>query len=340
MSRLHTLSAPRAAQVSGFSLLELTVATALGVMVVASAAAIFISNRHTHDATAGLSHIQENARTAFEVLASDIREAGGNPCGGNVVLTSVVKGAGDTWWASLGHPLRGFDGDEPFPDAGFGGAANQRVAGTDAIELTSAGAVAMTMIEHDADAAAFTVNVNRDIDAGDIAVVCDGSQAAVFQVTAAAPGSSPVVAYDAVTGNPGNCSEGLGFPTRCATPGTVYRYAGNAVLSTLHARRWFIGNNARSGRSLFQTVLRNNGGDLSLVNEEVIEGVTQMQIRYLFANASDYVAASAVTASGWNQVRALRIRLTVQDSQATATAADNPRSGSLAQTVALRNAMP
>jgi len=343
MSRFPVLCAPcsrRSTCVRGFSLLELTLATALGVMVVTSAVGIFISNRHTHDATASLSRIQENARMAFDVLVGDIRAAGGNPCGRNLVLTSVVNGAGDRWWASLGQPVRGFDDDEPFPDAGFGSVPGQRIAGTDGIQITSATAVAMRVIEHNTSAATFMLSGNRDIEQGDIAMVCDVSQATVFQVTAAAPGSGALIGYDAVTGNPGNCSQGLGFPTRCTATGTVYRYRDNAALSRLDARRWFIGYNARSGRSLFQTVLRSNGGAAALVDEEIIEGVTDMQIRYLFADGNDYVAASEVPASRWHQVRALRIDLTIADVQATPATQASTRSRSLAQTIALRNAMP
>src|SRR3546814_13863371 len=97
---MKTVSTPRKvlhacrAHAAGFSLVELMVAMVLGLLVSGSAIGIFISNRQANRATDSLSRIQENARTAFELMARDVREAGGNPCGRNLLVTSVINGAG------------------------------------------------------------------------------------------------------------------------------------------------------------------------------------------------------------------------------------------------------
>src|SRR3546814_14216761 len=105
---MKTVSTPRKvlhacrAHAAGFSLVELMVAMVLGLLVSGSAIGIFISNRQANRATDSLSRIQENARTAFELMARDVREAGGNPCGRNLLVTSVINGSGGNWWVSLG----------------------------------------------------------------------------------------------------------------------------------------------------------------------------------------------------------------------------------------------
>lgn len=325
------------AHAAGFSLVELMVAMVLGLLVSGSAIGIFISNRQANRATDSLSRIQENARTAFELMARDIREAGGNPCGRNLLVTSVINGAGGNWWDSLANPVIGYDDGVPFPNG-----AGIRVAGTDAIEIKSAEPGAVTVINSTPpQAAQLNVNtVNHGMNGGDIVVACDGSQATVFQITTSSPGINTNITHN--TGNvvsPGNCSVGLGFPTVCTATGTPYVYGANSVLTKLRARRWFIGTNPRGGRSLYQAAMRNNGGVTTVVNEEIVEGVQDMQITYLFGTGSNYIAASLVPAGSWNQVRAVRINLTMQGQETVGTDGGVLNRG-LAQTVALRNRMP
>src|SRR3546814_5978318 len=145
---MKTVSTPRKvlhacrAHAAGFSLVELMVAMVLGLLVSGSAIGIFISNRQANRATDSLSRIQENARTAFELMARDVREAGGNPCGRNLLVTSVINGAGGNWWDSLANPVIGYDDGVAFPDG-----AGIRVNGTDAIEIKSAEPGTVTVTE-------------------------------------------------------------------------------------------------------------------------------------------------------------------------------------------------
>lgn len=64
----------------GFSLVELMIALALGILVVGAAFAIFHSNQRSYQANQGLNRIQENARIAFELISRDLRAAGGSAC--------------------------------------------------------------------------------------------------------------------------------------------------------------------------------------------------------------------------------------------------------------------
>lgn len=65
---------------AGLSLVELMIAMVLGLIVMGAAFAVFMSNQATFRTSEGLNRIQENARVAFELMARDIRAAGGSAC--------------------------------------------------------------------------------------------------------------------------------------------------------------------------------------------------------------------------------------------------------------------
>src|SRR5690606_16585162 len=67
----------------GATLIELMIALLLGLVVVAAASGLFLTNKRVYASTETLNRIQENGRVSFELMSRDIREAGGNPCGAN-----------------------------------------------------------------------------------------------------------------------------------------------------------------------------------------------------------------------------------------------------------------
>jgi len=87
----------------GFTLVELMVAMILGLLVAAAAGSLFLSNRKIYGTTASINRIQENQRTAFELLARDVREAGGNPCTRNVVNMLDTSKPGGSLFHRLGQ---------------------------------------------------------------------------------------------------------------------------------------------------------------------------------------------------------------------------------------------
>ncbi len=320
--------------IRGVTLVELMVSLVVGLIVVGAATTVFLANSRTYTATENLGRVQENMRVAFELMARDVREAAGNPCEKNLPVYNVLLNAGAVWYTDA-TGIRGFGGAQPFADLAFGTAAGQRIAGTDAIELkSSVGGVAI--VSHVPTSAQFKVStVNHGLANGDLAVACDFGQVAVFQVTNAQPGVNDTVVHNNGTGTPGNCSKGLGFgtPTNCTTNGNQYAYgcyrgkfsgggcdgdedgARNepedlwpATIAKLRMTRWYIGANARGGRSLYQSSLRNNAGVLGVVNNEVVEGVSGMSLRYLVEGAADYVDAASVAAADWPSGRILAVK--------------------------------
>lgn len=306
-------SYPNRRSVRGLSLIELMISLVLGLIVVAGAGAIFISNRQTYTATDSLGRVQENARVAFELMARDVREAAGNPCAKNLPVADVLKNSATAWWANWSDGIVGYDGNVAMAGNAFGTGNKDRVAGTDAIELKSGGTGGTTVVKHNPTSAQFEVNtVNHDLNDSDIALICDFRQAAIFQITNAQPGTNTTVVHnDSKTAVPGNCSKGLGIPTDCVGPnGTPYQYGANSVIVKLSATRWYIGYNDRGGMSLYQSILQNNAGTVQPTSQEIAEGVTNMTLTYLLPNQNNYVDASVVTGSNqWKDVKAVRIEV-------------------------------
>lgn len=317
----------------GFTLIELMIAMLLGLLVVAAAGAIFVSNRQTYIATESLGRVQESARTAFELMARDIREAGGNPCDRRASVANVVDPAVTDWWAAWGDGVVGYGAGTAMDGLADGAGVGQRVAGAgDAIELKSAHS-GVTVQSHDASAAEFTVSgTGPGFVAGDLALVCDYAQASVFSVAAAA---GTTVSHDLGSAN---CTKGLGQPVACdAGSGMTYIYPRNSTIAKIAATRWYIGNNNEGGRSLFRQTRRSATSGVDL--EEVVRGVTSLRLGYLVPGNVDYVAAGSVAPTQWSEVSAVRVTLTFEGDKRVGTAGERI-SRQVAYVASLRNRLP
>jgi type IV pilus assembly protein PilW len=307
--------APRAMR--GLSLIELMIALLLGLLVVGGALGIFISNRRTYSATESLSRIQENARVGFELMARDIREAGGTPCAKNLPVANVLNSPANNWWSNWGDGVHGYDSAASI--AAFKAAQTNVLANTDAIDILSGSAYSgLTVVDNDPDASSNSANFklnNKPGDAGfsdgDIVMVCDYRQAAILQITNVQDTSATVVHNTGGSQVPGNCSKGLGVPTLCTTNGNRYEYGSNSLLVKLHAVRWFLGTNAEGSVSLYRVGLQANSGNAAAAAEEIISGVNSMSFEYLLPDATGYVDATAV-GTRWKEVVAVRIQIGLQ----------------------------
>jgi type IV pilus assembly protein PilW len=345
----------RTRRIAGLTLVELMVSLVLGLLVVGGAITVFVSNSQTYRATESLGRIQESGRVAFELMARDLRESGGNACERDLPVRNVLNNAGTDWWSTWGAAVTGYDGATAFPGGGFGTGFGARIAGTDGIEIKSAVSNGVTVDDHQPTSAQFKVNtVNHGLDDGDIVMVCDFNHAAIFQITNASPGTNETVVHNIGTGVPGNSSKCLSLDGLCddSESAAVKTYAfgcfggqmsGGACvdprnwpanIAKLQAWRWYIGNNGRGGRSLFRTGLRNASGTLSATPIEVAENVTDLDVRYLATGATSYAAAGTIT--DWTTVIAVRLTLEVVGEENIAS--DGGRLvRRLQHTVALRN---
>lgn len=317
----------------GFTLIELMIAMLLGLLVVAAAGAIFVSNRQAYVATESLGRVQESARTAFELMARDIREAGGNPCDRRAAVASIIDTSITDWWANWNDPVIGYGAGTSMPGLAEGSGVGQRITGlADAIEIKSAhiGTVVET---HDAASAEFTVSAGGPaFSVGDLALVCDYAQASLFSVSGVAAGT---ISHDL---SAINCTRGLGLPTSCdAGSGITYIYPKNSTIAKVSPTRWYIGNNEDGGRSLFRQTRRSAAGGVD--QEEVVRGVTGMSLTYLIPGNTDYVGAGAVVATQWDEVTAVRVALSFEGDDRVGSGGERI-TRQLAYVASLRNRVP
>jgi type IV pilus assembly protein PilW len=301
---------------AGFTIVELLVALVLGVVIIGGVISIFVSNQQAARSNEGLARVQENARVAFELMAREVRQAGGNPCGATTT-SNVLSNSLTAWWANWdAGVLQGFGNTEPATGIVVTGTGSgQRVTGTPAIKVLSGGMFnSVTITAHDPAVAKIDLNIpNHGFDTGDIVVVCDAESAALAQVSSVTTALAGSISHKDTA--PLNSIEELGFP-----PGSPKTVAAGGFVTKYTSNLWYVGNNSRGGRSLYRAN--------RVSTEEIAEGIVDMQIDYLLRNVStgnlgnDWVSASAV--GGWtnaaaNLVVAVRFKLDLESVTAVGT---------------------
>lgn len=345
-----------AVRLRGLTLIELMIAIVLGLLITIVAITVLLSNRQVYTATENLGRIQENTRTAFELMARDVREAAGNACESDLPVVNVLNNPTANWWTDFSGGVTGYDGATAFPDAAFGAAGSTtglRVAGTDAIDLKSAVASGITIEDHQPASADFKLNTTaHGISPGDVVMACDFDHAAIFQVSNSNPGTNPNVVHN-IGGSvsPGNATKCLSMTGACSPTGYVFGCKGGeappagcapadrwpAQIAKLRMTRWYVGHNPRGRQSLYQSSIQNSGGILGKQNNEIVEGVRDMQLTYLLSGAAGYVVATP--GLDWSKVVAVRINMVMEGEDRVGTdgnVLDRP----LIHTVTIRNRAP
>ncbi|MFA7605485.1 MAG: PilW family protein [Rhodocyclaceae bacterium] len=282
---------PGPALCRGITLIELMIAMVLGLVVVLGVIGVVSNNSQNYRISEGLAELQENARTGFELLARDIRAARDTGCGPIDVDTTPLYASPSAWWHTW-QPVIGFEGDEDSPAVSFGSAAGERVADTHALQLqgTNDG---WPLRNTNPTATTVTTVSGHNLQTNNIVVLCDlENQGAMLH---------------RVTGGGGNSVN--------ITPQTTY-FTGQ--IAQYWATTWFIGNNGRpdeGGRSLYR--MRYDQASQSVVTEEMLPGITDMQLRYRIDGSADF--DTTVTAAQWINVTAIEITLTSETTSRNVT---------------------
>jgi type IV pilus assembly protein PilW len=193
---------------AGFSLVELVLALALGLLVVSGVVQMFAAATRTSVLQSGQARMQENARFAIEIIARAARAAGYFGCGTR--HTEVVKGLSGAWDLlpeyDVTRPLQGFDGGtgggwnpslDTLPRTEGGSSSNvhipsngidtRRIApGTDVVVFRSMQSPGQRLVEPlhpNGDPVVTAPGGDPGFGVGDVVMVADCSQGAVFRVT-------------------------------------------------------------------------------------------------------------------------------------------------------------
>lgn len=317
----------------GFTLVELMIAMILGLIVIAGVTSVFLAGQKSYRTNDALANVEDGSRIAFELLARDIRQAGETGCDtASGRITNVVNGQSDPddWFVNFGNAVHGYGGanssatdgdvDQDDPAVTTGTSVGERVAGTDSLQIMGGGSSPVSISRDNPGSEFFINEKTTDLQTGDIIIVCSPDHSAIVQISDY-NNHNVTVGYNKGSKNtPGNCSTNLGYsnPDGCTGNSPDYTFPPNSSLSKLSATDWYIGNNPEKGNSLYRIALVNNSGDAVTQAQEIVRGVTDMQLTYLQSPNKTFVAANSVT--DWSAVTAVRVTLKVESNFQRASA--------------------
>ena len=302
----------------GFTIIELMIALLLGLLLTTGIIKVYITTKDTYNLSENLSRLQESARFAMGYLTQDIRMAGFMPCRMTANMANTLNST-ESFLDFFDRSIVGYEGGvSAFPSgfASVGTSPGDRVAGTDAVVILRGDDEIYKITQHNPVSAQFKINDLHTLDDGDIALVCDGTDSAAFQITNV-NSSNVTVVHNTGTGTPGNCSNLLGGNGDCTDPTGLkaHTYGPGAQLVKFRAVGYYIGVSASgAGRSLYRRRLDIDSSNTSatFASEELLDGIENMQVLYGENTDSDVEPEQFLTANNvttWNNVIAVKVGL-------------------------------
>jgi len=315
---------------NGFTLIEIMIALLLSAILLGGVVQVYSSSKQTYRVTENITLMQENSRFAMSVLTREIRMASFSPCPRTedvAVTVNSIPGTTLTTNFATGA-ITGFEGGTsvfPADFPGTGTSPGDRVADSDAFVILRGGDATYNITAHNPSSAVMQVVNATGLSDGDLLLVCDTNNTAIFQtnqVTIPSGSGNHTVVHNANSGGvsmtPGNCSKGLGYPTDCSSVnGNPYSYGSDAQIVKLTATAYYLGvSQSGNSRALYRRSLSTNtAGALGIgPAQELVDGIESLQILYGVTDGTNlqaqrYVTADQVGAGNWNDVVSVRIAM-------------------------------
>lgn len=305
-------------QQQGFTIVELMVAATLGLLVLAGAISMFISNKRVYSEQDEMGRLQENARFALDILVRDIRMAGYSGCADDIdSVTNHVNGYNNDDSLFYFRAVEGSEDATNWEPSNSAEEVGNMLDDSDGITVrylgpTNIGVMnpAMTV-----ESAAIHITTNSGLQKGDIVAITDCSSADIVVMTSD-PSNTGCSSTAADSLSPDdNCKSTFNHNTGEVTgaePGNWLKdlskiYSSDAKILTYVTRRYYVGNNGTGNEFV---LYRKSGIEPA---EPLIDGVESMQILYGEDTAgNDQIADTYATASGvtdWNNVVSVRVGL-------------------------------
>lgn len=305
----YSHSAPRLQH--GFSLVEMMVAMVIGLILIAGVIQIFISSKQSYRVQDSMGRLQENARFAMDYLTREARMAGFTGCfkDNPSTIENILNNPSDYAW-DINNMLAGNEATSssswtPALDASLSGTVK---GGTDVITIRHMSSQGIQLVPPDySSSAQLFVNSPNGLSIGDILMVTDCTQGSIFQATNIAfNNGGGTTKYDITHASSGSFSPGN------SGPHLSNEFKAGAEVAKLDTTVFFIATGASGEPALFERTLGNSSGTPSLSNQELVEGVEDMQVLYGEdtdgdGSANKYVTADAVGNMG--NVVSMRISL-------------------------------
>jgi type IV pilus assembly protein PilW len=305
---------------SGLSLIELMIATVLGLILTLGVVQVYIGSSQTYTLTDAIAHAQENLRFVTTIIERDVRGAGGLAC-----LQSAedidVKMNGDPP-VPIGSGLLGWEfqntgvGDEHTPESELGtGSAGWSegsgdgtfpselegfvVAGSDILIVNALRSIPVTVTG--SSTGSITLDSASEIPQGRIVLAVDDNCSGGEMFQKANNETAQSLTMAGVGANPGN-QPSSGFDLT---------YGSNARIAAHDTFAYYIG----IGTSGEPSLMRRRLGAEPEAAEELVEGVETVQILYGISTgvrkrADTYITAADV--NDWDQVVSVRLSFLVR----------------------------
>jgi type IV pilus assembly protein PilW len=296
----------------GFSMVELMVALAIGLIVLLALSKLFVGTKKSYNTQDALARVQENGRIAMHLLIRDIRMAGYYGCFDNVdKINSTLNAVGGfnpfltkyavegmekssgTWYPSGTTSAK--------PDAGM-------KADTDALSIRMLDASNPITIEKEMpnSSASLFVNAGHGLKDNDIIMVTDCQSGDLMQLTNVNPSGSSGkddLVHNAGGGSPGNSTQKL-----------QKSYGVGAKVMRFVDRVYYVADKDPGGNTIVPTLYRKEN---TSAPQPLVEGVESMQVLYGVDTDGDKVpnvylkagAAGLQTEAEWSTVKAVRVIL-------------------------------
>lgn len=329
----------------GFSIVELMVASVISLVLLAGIMQIFAGSKATYRMSEGLSRLQESGRFALHLINQSVRIAGYSGCVAGVPMTSYLTVSSNLDF-NFGQAVYGFEADGSTPgetlelttdsfvasstaadwnpdlDADVLG---QALPGTDVFVVRGVEPGAVILVPPYQDSAGLFINQGSGFGDGDILMVTDCTKASIFQATnyQDVGGGDARVVHSNAAMTPGN--------TVSNWPGAD-TYGAGAELMRMSNTVYFVGLGGTAPNqypALFRRRL-GTGGNPSLVSEELLPGVENMQVLYgvdttavADSSVDAYLSAQQVEAANqWDRVISIRVGLLVRSEDQSDTVTD------------------
>ncbi len=199
---LNSKTSPYPLKSHGFSLVELLLASTIGLILISGMITVFVGNKRSSELNTSMANLQENARFAIDKLASDIRMSGFQGCVDiNRAPAAILAAAKptDDYHASAAVASVISEGNSwsPSPPLGFNTANHPALPGTHALtlqfghpstfplaQLVGTGGIADRSAPIVVDITAGVSSRPFDIKKGDYALISNCSFADIFRVSA------------------------------------------------------------------------------------------------------------------------------------------------------------
>lgn len=288
----------------GVTLVELLVSISIGLVIVGAMVALYIATSRSYRQFEAMGQLQSNARYVFEIMGYDIRMAGNMGCHTPAQPTpaNFVTNYSSNWWSNTDQPLRGFDNTADFP-ADY---KNKALRGDSVIVLrANPDEIAPGIVKSYWNNSEAPIEMQSgSFNPGSLLLLTDcRTTSSVFQSTSL--DKNGPISHNKTT---------LAGPIAQDMAGAqVIQLSANAYY--LRESPYRYANSKQQIPSLYRQTLTSMNNTPPTGAEELVSGVTDLQIRYGVDEDGNGVLDRYVDAkdvADWRQVVAVRVTITLE----------------------------